>query len=180
MMRFAHRLAVLLLAASVLGIGSALYMSGTSRMSANGPWRILPSGVMPDQSPYALSHFAFRGMLSPDTSQMAVFTAATDSDGAGLDADCTYAVSGNLPPSRWWSLAVADDPAAVLSSGHVITGADGSFAARVSASAGPGNWLALSQSGGFELVLRFHGPAGALKDAPLRAALPAIRKGECT
>jgi hypothetical protein len=172
-------IAILLLAAGALGLGSAGYLAGGYGAVMNGPWRIWPSGVMPDQSPYVLAHFAARSALSPDTNQMAVFTATTDSDGNDLDGDCIYVISGTLPPARWWSLAVGDEASAVLSSGNVITGADGAFSAHAAAQAMPGNWLALSDSGDFELVLRFHGPTGLLKDNPQRATLPAIRKGEC-
>lgn len=178
-MRTRTNIAIMLLAAGALGLGSAGYLSGDYRAQKNGPWRIWPSGVMPDQSPYMLAHHVLGGALPPDTNQMAVFIAATDSNGNDLDGDCSYVVSGTLPPARWWSLAVADDAASVLSSGNVITGADGAFSAHVSALATPGNWLKAPDGGGFELVLRFHGSTGLVKDDPARAALPAIRKGEC-
>ncbi len=178
-MRAHLRIALMLLAASVLGLGSANYIAGGYSAETNGPWRIWRSGVMPDQSPYVLAYFAARGALSPDTNQMAVFTATTDSDGNDLDGDCVYVVSGTLPPARWWSLGIVGDASRVLSSGNVITGADGAFSAHVSAQAMPGNWLALPNDGDFELVLRFHGPTGLLKDDPQRAGLPAIRMGEC-
>lgn len=178
-MRTGTRIAILLLASGIVGLGSAAYLSGDYSAQQNGPWRIWPSGVLPKQSPYILAHYVLGGVLAPDASQMAVFTATTDSDGEGLDGSCAYVVSGTLPPARWWSLAVSDSPSASLSSGNVITGPDGAFSAQVSALAKPGNWLALQVSGGFELTLRFHGPTGLLKDDPARAALPAIRKGEC-
>lgn len=178
-MRALTRFFIMLLAAGVAGLGSAAYFTGRYSAEENGPWRLWQSGVMPDQSLYVLAHFALGGALSPDTKQMAVFTAATDSDGRDLDGDCNYVVSGTLPPARWWSLSVGDDAANVLSSGNVITGADGAFSAHVSAEASPGNWLKLQDSGDFELVLRFHGPTGLVRDAPQRASLPAIRKGDC-
>ncbi|MDP4822701.1 MAG: DUF1214 domain-containing protein, partial [Aestuariivirgaceae bacterium] len=158
------RIAATLLVSGSLGLGSAMYFYGSGSAEANGPWRIWISRVMPNQSPYALAHYALRGEVAPDTNQMIVFTAATDSDGAALNAACAYAVSGSMPPSRWWSLAVAGDDAAALSSGHVITGPDGAFSAQASRMATPGNWLRLNpDQDKFELVLRFHGPAGLLK-----------------
>jgi hypothetical protein len=178
-MRTRTNIAIMLLAAGALGLGSAGYLSGGYSAQKNGPWRIWPSGVMPDQSPYVLAHHVLGGALPPDTNQMAVFTTTTDSDGKDLDGDCIYIVSGALPPARWWSLGVAGGAPGALSSGNVITGADGAFRAHVSAQAMPGNWLKLQDDGGFELVLRFHGPTGLVKDDPQRATLPAIRKGEC-
>jgi hypothetical protein len=178
-MRMLARFIAMLLAAMALGLGSALYFSGSQGGQANGPWRVWHSGVLPKQSPYALAHFARWSALTPDTNQMAVFTASTDSDGWGLDGDCAYIVSGSLPPARWWSLGLARDASAFLSSGNVITGADGAFAAQVSLQAKPGNWLRLKDDGDFALVLRFHGPSGLLKNDPQRASLPAIRRGEC-
>jgi hypothetical protein len=178
-MRTHTHIAIMLLAAGALGLGSASYLVGGYSAEMNGPWRIWRSGIMPDQSPYVLAHFAARSALSPDTSQMAVFTATTDSDGNDLDVSCIYVISGTLPPTRWWSLAVGDEASTVLSSGNVITGADGAFSAHVSAQAMPGNWLVLPESGDIELVLRFHGPTGLLKDNPQRATLPTIAKGEC-
>lgn len=178
-MQMLARFIGMLLVAGALGLGSALYLTSERGAQAQGPWRMWVSGVMPEQSLYALTHFSTHATLTPDINQMAIFTASSDSDGRRLDGDCVYVISGSLPPARWWSLSVRDDGSRLLSSGHVITGADGAFSAQVSRQAVPGNWLQLADDGAFELVLRFHGPTGLLKDDPERASLPAIRKGDC-
>ena len=178
---FARLLRVLacMLGAWLLGLGSVHLALRASQGQANGAWRVWLSPGGPLSSPYVQAHY-FRALsLPPDSRQRLDFTAHADSSGARLDARCSYVISGNLPPARWWSLELEGAPAGAISSGRAVLNEDGSLTVHAAALAMPGNWLKLPRGGSFGLVLRFHGPQGQLRRAPLQASLPEIRREDC-
>lgn len=178
-MRTGLKIAGVLLVGGALGLASAGNRLSDNRALENGPWRIWPARVIPAASPYTLAHHLRHGRLPADASQSVIFTAANDSDGDALRASCDYLISGPMPPVRWWSLGV-ESGSAPLTSGRVVLGPDGTFQARMSRFAMPGNWLRSPDRGRFRVTFALFGPGGSLKDRPEKTELPQIRKdGDC-
>ena len=166
MFRIPFLVALALLTSFGLGIGSALMMldasSGFGAIRL-GPWVAFPEAQMESADPYAKSHRARAGRLLFGTAEGLQFQASEDNRGTALSPVCTYRITGQTPPARFWTLFAADrnldpvaaDPAlpAAYNSWTVLRASDGSFVVTVSAQAQPGNWLAIDREKPYRLVL---------------------------
>lgn len=178
------RLAILLHAAWVLGFAllaglGSVFVVLALPPKADGPWRMWPGSVAPGSGPYDLLHYLGNGQLLPDSRQRIDYRTDRDSDGKFLDSRCDYLLSGTPGPARWWSLEVEGNPADALLSDRLPPEGDKGVRVTLSVLDNPGNWLKLPPGRNFALVLRFHGPAGYLREMPLRVRLPVIERGDC-
>ncbi|MFB9951378.1 DUF1214 domain-containing protein [Rhizobium puerariae] len=128
-----------------------------------GSWEAFPEVQTAAADPYAKSHRANAGKLLYASAEGLVFTAAADESGARLSGNCSYRLTGHTPPARFWTLfatspgaapppARSDLPMAV-NSRTVLRDGEGNFDIAISATAEPGNWLAVPAGGTFRLTL---------------------------
>jgi hypothetical protein len=191
-MRFLLRLLAALVAAVVLGSGSAyvatrLAIRGDAAVQ-NGPWStsLVTGGT--DADAYTRTLVAITGLLALNKDETIYYNAEKDSAGEALDGNCSYRLEGRDPDARWWSITVygrdhflLDTPSQrySVSKSNVVRAADGAFVVRLSTVEEPRNWIAISPDG-FQLTLRLYNPGPAVKDDPAAAPLPAIVKESCS
>lgn len=181
-----------LLLAAALGLGSAWYLTRGEPpfgVIEIGPWQAWPVLGDADIDPYARAVAARGGYLPLGTGEGISFMAQSDSQGESLMAECTYALAGQVPPSRAWTLSVYDSQGLMppneqqrngLTSAELLRPADGSVEIVLSREVQPGNWLMLPQTSRFRLALHLYGTTVSTMAGALDArALPAIRKVAC-
>jgi hypothetical protein len=155
-----------------------------------GPWRLLADAGTTDINPYLRAHYARTGQVPLVLAQGVMALADRDSAGTPLDGRCRYRVTGPVPPSLFWTLAAVDrhgmpldNPAGrhAFSTEEVVRDVEGRFTIAVAAEVQPGNWLPVTGSGPFSLVLRLYQtrlsePAGS---GSRGYPMPRIETGPC-
>nr|WP_210259431.1 DUF1214 domain-containing protein [Agrobacterium sp. a22-2] len=173
----------------ILSTLSALNASAGFGAIELGGWRAFPLVQTIDADPYAKSHRAKAGRLLYGSAEGLVFTAASDGQNRRLNGTCRYRLSGLPPLSRFWTLYAAgldglplkptpDRPGA-LNSLTVLRAEDGSFDIEISATARPGNWLALPDTGAFVLTLTLLDTPAAGSSGLVDLAMPKIENIGC-
>ena len=189
-MRLLVNLLIAIVIAAVVGIGSALLVLDREQLFGavtRGAWTAWPERGSPGADPYSRAELARSGAVPLGSGEGLAFIATTDDGGAALTAVCSYAVSGQTPPARLWTLTVGDadgrlfaNPAGrtFLHSREILRREDGSFTIVIGADAEPGNWLPVTGNGPLRLTLRLY-------DTPLTssgigaAVMPAIARERC-
>jgi hypothetical protein len=154
-----------------------------------GAFEAFPQAQTVDADPYAKSHRSKAGKLLFGSAEGLAFIARVDDAGNRLDPDCTYVISGQTPPARFWTLFATDledqplDPGPDLPSGQnawsVLRGKDGSFQVSVSRKAQPGNWIALAPDRPFKLVLNLLDTPTAGSSGVVDLTMPSVTKAGC-
>ncbi|WP_275789645.1 DUF1214 domain-containing protein [Pararhizobium gei] len=175
------------------GIASAVYaLRATVGFGAIalGPWVAFPDAQTEKTDPYAKAHRARAGKLLLGGAEGLQFTAAQDSNGARLSADCSYDITGVTPPARFWTLYATDAGDRPLKTGPALPGAlnartvlrqpDSSLVIHVSPVAQPGNWLAVQRVGPFKLVLTLLDTPTAGSSGVIDLTMPKIVRTGCT
>jgi hypothetical protein len=185
------RLTVFLIVSLTIGIGSARWLIARSAATVPlgvGSWRIWSNENDAANGPYETAHYFLTGRLPPAAHQVRIYETAEDDDGAFLDGDCTYTVSGPAHGAHWWEVAIVDPLSGPLlqtgahmsgtSSAQIVSNADGSFDVTIAREPKPGNWISPSGLARFSLAmsLRAAKPRDAIEPA---AVLPRIARGEC-
>jgi hypothetical protein len=156
---------------------------------AAGPWTGWPRNGTSDTDPYTRAILAYSGEISLSESQGMSFVAHGDSNGAEFDPSCDYALKGEIPSARYWTLTLLSPTGVPITntagrpgftSSEVLRASDGQFEITLSRHARPGNWLPIGDTSKFILVLRLYdnelgAPAAAL-DA---ASMPVLVKSRC-
>ena len=192
MLRLPFLVALALLTAFGLGIGSAVSMLDASSGFGSirlGPWAAFPEQQTDRADPYARAHRARAGKLLYASAEGLQFQADVDEDGARLSPRCTYALDGLTPPARFWTLYAADRNMEPLNPGESLPGAfnsrnvlrrpDGSIRVLISADAQPGNWLAIRRDTAFRLVLTLLDTPTAGSSEVLEVKMPRLAKVSC-
>jgi hypothetical protein len=192
MFRLPFLVALALLAAFGLGIGSTVMMldasSGFGAIRI-GAWKAFPAAQTEDADPYARSHRARAGRLLYGAAEGLSFTAETDDAGQKLSPACTYRITGQTPPARFWTVYPSDgkgepiavDPAlpGALNSVTALRRADGGFTIAVSPRAQSGNWLAAPADRPYRLTLTLFDTPAAGSSGLIDVKMPAIEKAGC-
>jgi hypothetical protein len=189
-MHWGAKVAASLVAGIALGLG-ATWMSVVRTMPGavvDGPWQtnLLIGSAQSDL--YTRAAVALNGIFALNRNEAIYYVATRDSDGAALQGDCRYEVSGRDPEARWWSLtAYGSDEYLIAnptnrysidkSSVWRLTG--GRFSISVGPRPEPVNWIAATGSS-FSLVLRLFNPAWRVSASPAHAVLPRIRRIGCS
>jgi hypothetical protein len=190
-MRLLIDIALAVVIAAVVGITSAWFAVERGRLFGAvhvGAWTAWPQEGSVDADPYSLAMLARTGEVPLGAGEGLSFTADSDSAGAPLSGRCAYAVAGETPPARMWTLT-AYDPAGRLMvnvarrpgfhSREIVRKADGTFLITVAASASPGNWLPIAPVGRFSLVFRLYDTPTATGSQIADLVMPEIRKVSC-
>ncbi len=191
-MRITHLAYVLFLGAAT-GLGSAWAMLGEripfGRMQA-GPWEANIRASSPYPDPYARAIMTRRPHLPLGVGEGLAFTAQADDKGAALVSRCDYRITGLVPPSRGWSLALARAQEPLLAGpadrisftdAELTRDENGRFDIRLSRLVQPGDWLPLPDIGSFRLVLRLYDTPVSGTANELRAQdLPSIQRLGCS
>ena len=201
------RLAVLILAAAVLGLvgglGSALTLSGlvSDRIRLGeiveiDGWRSNWSIGTEAVDPYTKAWIARFGLFALRREEAVYFYTTVDAAGQPLDEECVYALDVDEQPGSWWSVTVYDGE------GYLPKNADGrlSFDAtkaeelqsrRVVLSAempeagaetgeDNGYWISTRNAGAFDVTLRVYQPTLVAIENPAQAfVLPPIKRLSC-
>lgn len=139
-------------------------------------WKERRSAADHPAAPYAFGYFINQGQVPPPLTARH-FVRSTDDDGGQLRAECLYEISGTLPASRRWSMAIAgsEGAAATLGAGEVVYEADGSVRIFLSSQPVPGNRMRLPSGAAPVLSLTIHDP----QDSGRPLALPGIKRVRC-
>lgn len=192
-MKLALKLVAVVIAALILGAGSALLFirsAGLGGGVAVGPWQTSLVTGSTEADPYTRARVAVAGLLALNRSETIYFTAGHDDDGDRLRAECTYKVTGSDPPARWWSVTLygadhylVSNPLDRYSYGGdtLAREADGTFVISVGPEETEGNWIPTGGQTGdtFSLTLRLYNPEPAAVREPSGIALPQIAKEAC-
>ncbi|MGH6813108.1 MAG: DUF1214 domain-containing protein [Methylocella sp.] len=156
---------------------------------AAGPWTGWPRNGASDTDPYTRAILAYSGEMSLSESEGMSFVAHGDSNGAEFDPACDYAVKGETPSARYWTLTLLSPAGAPIAntagrqgftSSEVLRASDGQFEITLSRHARPGNWLPIGDTSKFILVLRLYDSELGAPAAALDAAhMPELVKGRC-
>jgi hypothetical protein len=190
-MRFLIDLAVAIVIAAVVGIGSAWIAIDRGRLFGAvsvGPWTAWPLEGSPDADPYSLAMLARTGEVPLGAGEGLSFIAEKDGAGALLSGKCTYEVKGETPAARLWTLTAYDATGRLMvnlahragfHSREIVRNADGTFAIAVSAGVEPGNWLPIGTVNRFQLIFRLYDTPLATGGQITSLSMPAIRKVSC-
>ncbi len=156
---------------------------------ASGPWAGWPRNGTSDADPYTRAILAYSGEMSLSESEGMSFVAHTDSNGAEFDPACDYALRGEIPSARYWTLTLLSPAGAPIAntadrpgftSSEILRASDGQFEITLSRHARPGNWLPIGVTSKFILVLRLYDSELGAPAAALGAArLPGLIKSRC-
>ncbi len=154
-----------------------------------GAWEAFPDAQTDKADPYAKSHRANAGKLLYASAEGLTFTANVDETGARLTGGCSYRLTGHTPTARFWTLFAAAPGAAApsiqsdlptaLNSRAVLRDKDGNFDIAISASARPGNWLAVPTQGNFRLTLTLLDTPTAGSSGLIDLTMPRIERTGC-
>ncbi len=155
-----------------------------------GSWTAWPRAGATNADPYTRAVNARRGEVPLAVGEGLLLTAAEDDEGRTLDASCTYAVGGTVPPARAWTLTVSGrgkgDPERPrlrdgFTSTEILRHQDGRFTITVAPEVEPGNWLPSPRaSGPLRLALRLYDtPAAASVGSLDRNSVPSITRTGC-
>lgn len=183
-------------AGSLLGLGSALWLAGLWPAHSNmafgdvdvGGWRSDFAIGSEAADPYTRARVARHGLLALAKTEAVYFTRATDDAGAPLREACTYILSGGAMPAKWWSVTLYDGqsmlPAntdnALSINAEMFGGGAWTAVVAPQRPAGGGGWISSRGAGNFDLTLRLYVPDPALLANPGKTvAAPRIERLEC-
>lgn len=201
------RLAVLILAAAVLGLvgglGSALTLSGlvSDRIRLGeiveiDGWRSNWSIGTEAVDPYTKAWIARFGLFALRREEAVYFYTTLDAAGQPLDEECVYALDVDEQPGSWWSVTVYDGEgylpknadarlsfdatkARDLRSRRVVLSAE---MPEAGAETGEDNgyWISTRNAGAFDVTLRVYQPTPVAIENPAQAfVLPPIERLSC-
>ena len=187
----ALKIAATLFVSALLAIGSALLFTSPWWIQLpikSGAWRASARMGNAGDSMYLRAYTARIAWFSNDPDANVYYEARQDSDGAKLDARCSYDIAGTPLPARWWSVTA-------YANAHWIANAinrysfaktdirflpSGSWIIRVGPQAREGNWLPTDSSkSNISFILRLYdlAPGMAAKAATLH--VPEIKRVSC-
>jgi hypothetical protein len=190
-LRFVLRLLLSIAVALSVGFGLSYYVLTDGRVfsvTQIGPWISWPDVGANTPNPYTRAYLARTASFQLGQAEGLRFTADSDSDGEPLTLSCNYLVSGKTPLASFWTLVALDangvnlaapDSSPAVRNSDLVRPEDGSILLTVGPHLAPGNWLELTGTGPFQLVLSLYDTA-AFSGFSSDASMPSIRRGDCT
>lgn len=160
-----------------LAPGLAQTRSGVSVGGWHGDW----AAGSPAAGAGHRAWIAKNGLLAMSNKEAVYLVTDEDTDGAKLDAACTYEVSGGGQDAYWWSVTLYDasgflprnDGGALSIDASQVGSVEGAWTATISQARPPeGFWLSSEKAGDFNLLLRLYRPSEALLANPERVVNP--------
>lgn len=191
-MRFVLNLLALIAVALVVGFGLSTYALTDGRLVGSvrlGAWSAWPDIGAPQPNPYTRAHIAREGALQLGASEGLELVATTDDSGEPLDLACTYTLAGHVPVSSFWTLAAVDrdwvnlavpDGRPALRSSGIVRTNEGAILVHLGTRLMPGNWLELSGSGPFMLVLTLYDTTALTGFSSTAMTMPSLTRRSCT
>jgi hypothetical protein len=154
-----------------------------------GPWTSFSRIGTADVEPYSRAILAYYGETPLSESEAMSFVAYGDSSGADFNGDCDYAVSGEVPLARYWTLTLYSPEGALMpnpanrygfTSSEILRNANGRFEITIARHARPGNWLPSGDAARFVLVLRLYDGELSTASGTINAGkMPVLVEGSC-
>jgi hypothetical protein len=154
-----------------------------------GDWTAFPDVGTPHADTYSKARFAREGGLALGRAEGIVFVAQRDTEGRVLRRDCSYAIEGTIPSSRFWTLYAADAQRVVLPpairrvpalhSYEMLRTTDGAIRIAISSHPEPGNWLGVAGTGPMQLVLTLYDTPAATAARVFEIELPQVLRTAC-
>jgi len=176
------------LLAGIVGIGSALWMTGWTPLAPVvgisaieiNHWTSDPAIGSESANPYIRAYIARRGLLGLRREEATYYLRNVDDSAQPLREDCAYVVEGVVPDSRWWSvtlyasdnyLAQNDDDAHSIDRTRAVIGSDGKWRATIQATdpADGSFWVSSRNAGNFDLILRLYNASDDVLETPQTA-----------
>ena len=155
-----------------------------------GSWSARPYSESLQPDPYSRARSSSEGTLSIGLAEGLAFIASHDSNGDRLRLECKYELAGKNPPSRLWTLVATDSNNRILVSeqgqkaallyNQVVRFPDYSFSIELTDSPVAGNWLPISGSGEFKLIMRIYDTPIANNAGSISPTMPLIEKKGCS
>lgn len=190
-MRFAFHLLLMMAIALGVGFGLSHYALTDGRffgVAQTGPWLGWPDIGSPQPNPYTRAHLARAAQLQLGQSEGLQFTATTDSSGRALSRACNYAITGTTPLTSFWTLVALDEAGIniaapgsepAIRSTSTARRNDGSVIINVGTRLAPNNWLELTGTGPFQLVMTLYDTPSFSASGNSATVLPTITRGRC-
>ncbi|MFI5012991.1 MAG: DUF1214 domain-containing protein [Hyphomicrobiales bacterium] len=153
-----------------------------------GPWEMRVTESLVSADPYARAERARSGAIPLASGEGFTLSARSDSEGRPLDGRCVYAVAGDTPAARFWSITLFDEDRRPVqnaarrqsfSSTELTRDAKGGFTISVASDVQPGDWLPAPVSGGFVLLLRLYDTPIGAGASIMPEQVPAIARQAC-
>ena len=182
---------VALIAAFFMGIASSGYaISHWPDLAGQryGPWQRLSTIGQTDVDPYTRAYEHISSEIPTGNAEGQVYFASTDSDGQALSGLCNYAIEGEIPAARLFTLRAETTDGLLIKAPPFLQGAlhsdqilfvGNSFKINTGAKAQPDNWLAIQTTDQFHLVLTYYDVAVINDDTGNSTRFPRIVKGSC-
>jgi len=190
-MRSVLSLVLAIMIAAITGVGTAWYAIERGQLFgavAVGNWTAWPGTGSVDADPYSMAMLARTGEVPLGAGEGLAFTATLDHQGELLTHACVYAVSGEAPAARLWTLTAYDDQGYLMAnaarrtgfhSREVLRNEQGRFRITVSAEVAPGNWLPIGAAENFGLVFRLYDTPLTTGSQITDLVMPEIRRVGC-
>lgn len=191
-MRFVLRLLMMIAVALVVGFGLSYYALTDGRLFGAvqlGPWTAWPDIGSPQPNPYTRGHITREAALQLGQSEGLTFIANQDSDGAALDLRCSYRLDGRVPVSTFWTLEAIDPVTwanlsapgtdAAMRSSEIVR-VDNAMLIHVGTHLRPLNWLELTGTGPFSLVMTLYDTTALLGFSSSDTVMPSITSEGCS
>ena len=187
-----HRYAIGITLGLIGGVGVAVQQvrgGVADALISNGAWSTNVSYGSANASALTRAKVALGRIMALPAKEAMYFTATKDSDGRTLNGGCTYLVSGGKLDGRWWSVTLYEGEGWLVKNAanrwsipaHAAEQADnGRWSFTVSPEEQPTTWLPTGNAKAFDMTLRLYHPSPAVIAAPAKAALPIIKRQECT
>lgn len=177
-----------------LGLGGGLAMvsiqdnHGFSSLTI-GSWTAWPQAGSVAADPYTRAKVAANAEVPLGAAEGIAFHARRDSENRPLERRCSYRLTGTTPPARVWTLAAhtpsgeglkteIGQPASLVSR-SLLRRDDGQLEITVGPQAMAGNWLPLSGSGPYTLILRLYDTQITTSRSLLQPDMPLVQRMAC-
>ena len=154
-----------------------------------GSWSARPFAGSLQVDPYTRAKSSSEGTLAIGLVEGLTFEAQYDVNGARLRRECRYEIAGKNPPARLWSLVAEGvdkmplesnlGGASALLYNQVVRFPDYSFSISINDAPVAGNWLPVSGTGPFNLIMRIYDTPIATNAGSISPTMPRIELTGC-
>lgn len=182
---------VLLLGLLLGGLSASFALQRTHGIGAvnTGPWSAWPFVGGAEVDPYTSAKATADGTIPLGAAEGLAFEAINDQNGQTLKRQCNYEIAGTTSSSRLWTLSAYDTTGmlilkdnvrvSAIYSGDLVRFPDGSFRLVMSRSPTAGNWLPLSGTGRFKMILRLYDTPITSNSGVIDPEMPAVNLVDC-